>query len=108
MRIWIETGPYIHDGVWAVLPAAVEYDDSILVSTLLEKAVKVNIRYPSGRTACHVATYLYNLDMVKLLLDGGADASTKHKRGGTARNILEYRLSEKKKENRDPETWRRS
>ena len=89
----IGTGQVITSGVSEVLPAAVKYDNSILVSFWFEKGVNINTRDSNGQTACHVVAYQSNLDMVEVLLDGVTDASAKNKRGETARNILEDRRS---------------
>jgi ankyrin repeat protein len=54
------------------------------VQELLERGVNVNMRGADGNTPIMEATYGGHLDVIKLLLDHGADLSAKKRDGATA------------------------
>jgi ankyrin repeat protein len=59
----------------SVLIAAVDSGDPALVRWLLDRGADVNVRYPgrSRQTALHNAAWNGDLDMVRLLVEAGAD-----------------------------------
>lgn len=84
----IEIGTDVHDGNWGLRPAAVKYDNSNLVGSLLKNPVSFNIRGLDGQMHCHFAVYHDNLIVVDVLPDGDTDSSAKNKTAEIARKFL--------------------
>jgi len=71
---------------WTVLHAAVnsnlvEVVETILLHHLVKKSSLLDYQDRSGRTALHIAAFKSNENLVKLLLDHGADASVVDQNG---------------------------
>lgn len=64
-------------GAGSLLQMACDSNDLQLVRSLLDKGAEPNIADPLGRTPLFTAVSAGNQEMVKLLVDGGADLSVK-------------------------------
>lgn len=79
-----------HEAAWSFRRSGVD-----IVKCLVDAHCDLEITDDAGKTALHYAAgSLYpDMIMIELLLDKGADASAKNKKGETARNVVEKRLT---------------
>ena len=79
-----------HEAAWSFLRSGVD-----IVKCLVDAHCDLEITDDAGKTALHYAagSHYPDMIMIKLLLDKGADASAKNKKGETARNVVEKRLT---------------
>eukprot|EP00465_Bigelowiella_longifila_P012929 CAMPEP_0185259294 /NCGR_PEP_ID=MMETSP1359-20130426/8088_1 /TAXON_ID=552665 /ORGANISM="Bigelowiella longifila, Strain CCMP242" /LENGTH=317 /DNA_ID=CAMNT_0027845147 /DNA_START=141 /DNA_END=1094 /DNA_ORIENTATION=+ len=78
-----------HRSVVMPLHAAVQHKRKSVVVWLLENGANVNARTEDGSTALALAAYNGDLEMVKMLIERGADPSVKNQQGFNTLDVVE-------------------
>ncbi|MCA7010493.1 ankyrin repeat domain-containing protein [Wolbachia endosymbiont of Tribolium confusum] len=79
-----------NDDNWALLHYAVYYGNLDMVSFLIDKGAKIEIRSKEGKTPLHLAVEEAKQNMINLLLDRGADIEAKNNDGRTPLYLAAY------------------